>query len=39
MKQSYFDDMSPHCDLDLKHCKEIFSHDIPANNDASPYQV
>ena len=35
----YFDNMSPHCDLDLEDSKETFSNDILAHDDASPYQI
>ena len=33
------DQMSPHCDPELKDNKPIFLHDTLAHNVASPYQV
>ena len=32
-----FDQMSPHCDPELKDSKPIFLHDFLAHNVASPY--
>ena len=34
-----FDQMSPHCDPELEDRKQIFLHNILANDVASPYQV
>ena len=36
---SYFDHMSPCCDLDLENSKLIFLHDTPVHNNASQYHV
>ena len=35
----YFDHVSPTCDLGLEVSKAIFSHDIPAHDDALTCQV
>ena len=36
-RKSYFDPMSPRCDLDLEHKKS--PHDTLAHDVASPYQI
>ena len=38
-KLSYFDHMSPCCDLDLENSKQIVLHETPAHDDTSQYQV
>ena len=38
--ESYFDHMSPCCDLDLEDSKQLFSpHDTLGHDDTPPYQV
>ena len=40
MEESYFfEDFTPHCDLDLGDRKRSFSHGTPGHDDAPPYQV
>ena len=38
-RKSYFDLMSPCCDLDLEDRKNFFLHDTLAHDAASPYQI
>ena len=37
--ESYFDHISPHCDLDIEHTEQFFLHGTLAYDAASPYQV
>ena len=38
-EQSYFDYISPRCDLNHEDCEPVFLHDIPAYDSTPPYQV
>ena len=37
-EQLLFEDLSPHCDLDLEDRNPTFSHDTPGHDDAPSYQ-